>query len=139
MPINHPSTAILFIDHHKEDRQYWARRLKTSSRDYVALEAETGKVGLAICQSQHIDCVVVELSLPDMSGFEVLINLVPHAHRPEMAVIVLTRVALHPMERLAMNNGAQAYLVKSHSSGDDLDRAIRKAIAVVGPNKNRQA
>lgn len=135
MPINHPSTTILFIDHHKEDRQYWAQRLRTSAPDYVVLEAETGRVGLAICQSQHVDCVVVELSLPDMSGFQVLISLVPHAHRPEMAVIVLTRVVLHPMERLALNNGAKAYLVKSHSSGDDLDRALRKAIAAVGPKK----
>jgi DNA-binding NarL/FixJ family response regulator len=81
---------------------------------------------------------VIELSLSDMSGFEVLIKLVPRAHRPEIAVIVLTHLVLHPMERLALNNGARAYLVKSHVSGDDLDRAIRKANAVVGPNKSRE-
>ena len=68
-----------------------------SSPDYVVLEAETGKAGLSLCRSQRVDCVLVELTLPDMSGFEVLIHLVPRARQPEIAVIVLTRVALYPM------------------------------------------
>jgi len=32
---------------------------------------------------------------------------------------------------LAMNNGAQEYLVKSHISGENLDAAIQKAIFAV--------
>ena len=129
--------TVLLIDPHKEDRECWAQRLNMSALDYMVLEADSGKAGLTICQSQRVDCVVVELSLPDMSGFQVLVKLVPRAYRPEMAVIILTRVALYPMEKIAMNNGAQAYLVKSHVSGDDLDRAIRKAVAVIGPNEKR--
>ena len=88
---------------------------------------------------QQVDCVVSELTLPDMSGFEVLTHLVPLAHRPEMPVIVLTRLVLHPMATLALSNGAQAYLVKSQCSGDDLDRPIRKGIARAGPTKHRSS
>ena len=131
--------TVLLIDPHKEDREYWTQRLNISAPEYVVLEAETGMAGLALCQSQHVDCVVVELSLPDMSGFEVLIKLVPRRYRPDMAVIILTRVTLRPMMKLALNNGAQAYLVKSHVSGDDLDRAIRKSMAVTGPNEKRDS
>ena len=51
MPIDHPSTTLLFIDNHDDDRQYWAQRLRMSSPDYVIFEASTGKSGLAICRS----------------------------------------------------------------------------------------
>jgi DNA-binding NarL/FixJ family response regulator len=134
----HP-TRVLIIDPHIEDREYWAERLSNSSNDYVVLKAESGAEGLAICRSQRVDCIVTELSLPDMSGFQMLIDLVPRAYRPDMAVIMLARLKLDSMVSLARTNGAQAYLVKSQISGDDLDQAVRKAIATVGPSKNRQS
>ena len=66
------STTVLLIDAFKEDRQYWAGRLHISSPDCVVLEADNGAAGLAVCKSQRVDCVVLELNLPDMPGFELL-------------------------------------------------------------------
>ena len=131
MPINHPSTTILFIDDHKEDRQYWAQRLRTLEPDYIVLEAETGKAGLAFCRSQKIDCVVVELSLPDMSGFEVLVQLTRSALRPEMAVVVLTALSNPYLLELALKNGAQAALRKTGLCTDLFEDSILKAIATI--------
>ena len=128
-------STVLLIDPHKEDREYWTQRLNVSSPNYVVLEADTGKAGLLVCQVHRIDCVLVELTLPDMSGFEVLIKLVPRARRPEIAVIFLTRQARHSLSDLALNNGAQAYLLKSHISGDNLDWTIQKAIFAVAFKK----
>ena len=135
MLIDHPSTTILFIDNHDDDRQYWVQRLKMSSPGYVILEASTGKSGLAICRSQRVECIISELTLPDMSGFDVLLQVVPKPRHPEIAFIFLTRLTLAPMRHLALNNGAQAYLVKSHSSGDELDSTIHKTLATVGPTR----
>ena len=67
--------------------------------DALVLEAETGEGGIAICRWQRVDCVLVEVSLPDMSGFQVLVNLVPRVRHPEIPVIFLTRVALSPMRK----------------------------------------
>ena len=131
------SRTILVIDSRDEEREYWTQRLRISSPEDVVLEAKTGKRGLAIFDAQPVDCVVLELTLEDMSGFEVLINLVPNARRPGIAVVVLTRLVLYSMDGLALTNGAQAYLVKSRCSGDDLDRAIQKAIAKIGPHKSK--
>ena len=103
-------TTVLFIDPHKEDREYWTQHLNISSPEYFVLEAETGKAGLLICRLQRVDCVLVELSLPDMSGFQVVITLVPQVRHPEIAVIVLTRHALFPMGDLAMKNGRSRVL-----------------------------
>ena len=131
LPSVQSAITVLLIDAHKDDRQYWAQRLLISSPDYVVLEAETGAAALAICRSQRVDCVVLELTLPDMSGFQALTQLVPRAYYPAPAVIFLSRTTLQPMAELAMKNGAQAYLIKSHICGDDLDRAIRNALAPV--------
>ena len=132
---NSSSITILVIDSAADDRQYWAQRLKISSPAYRLLQAETGAAGLEICRTQHVDCVVTELTLPDMSGFEVLVHLVPRATHPEIAVIILTHVTVPAMATFALNSGAQKYLIKSRVSGDYLDRAIRRAIAFVGPRK----
>jgi DNA-binding NarL/FixJ family response regulator len=72
-----------------------------------------------------------------MSGFQVLISLVPRVNSPEMAVIMLSHVDRQLLGELALKNGAQACLLKSQTSGDDLARAIHKAIAKVGAPKNK--
>ena len=133
---NSSSITVLLIDSHAEDRQYWTERLNISSPSYCVLHAETGAAGLNIYRTQRVDCVVTELTLPDMSGFEVLVHLVPRPNHPEIAVLMLTHVTLPAMATFALNSGAQKYLIKSRVSGDYLDRAIQRAIAFVGPRKN---
>ena len=117
LPFVRSATTVLLIDPNRVDRQYWAQRLNISSPDYIILEADTGAAGLAICQSQHVDCVVEEFNLPDMSGFQVLLKLVTRGRCPEMGVVVLSRKVLQPLVRLALEkNGAQACLTKSRVS-----------------------
>ena len=121
--------TVLLIDAFKEDREYWAQRLHISSPNYVVLETDTAAKGLAICQSHRVDCVVFEMNLPDMAGFGLLIKLVQRPRHPEIAVILLSRIDLPAVAELAKDHGAQAFLVKSHTSGDQLSRAIHRAIA----------
>lgn len=79
--------------------------------------------------------MVVELTLPDMPGFQFLTRVIPRAFRPQIPVILFSRLNLPPMRRLAMNNGAQTYLVKSDVAGHELVREIHKAIAAVARRK----
>ena len=75
--------------------------------------------------------MVLELDLPDMSGFEVLAKLVPRAYHPEIAVIVLTRLPNPFLLDLSIKNGAQAALQKTVGSGDLLAPSILRAISRV--------
>ena len=88
-----PTTSILFIDGHDADRTAYADHLKRCSPDYEILEAADGHSGLIRYRSRKIDCVILEIDLPDTSGFRVLVELVPVARRPTVAVIVLTRLS----------------------------------------------
>jgi DNA-binding NarL/FixJ family response regulator len=126
---------ILLIDGNHEDRNYYAHRLQMSLPDCVVVQAVTGRVGLECCKHNSIDCVVLELDLPDMSGFEVLLKLVPRVQQPEIAVILLTRLSNPYLLEAAVSNGAQAALHKSMTSGDILDKTVLKAIATVQKDK----
>ena len=129
------TTTVLLIDANRDDRQYWTERLKSSSKDYTVLEADTAETGLLVCKCEQIDCVVTELHLPDMSGFHVLIRLNPIVHRSvHKPVIALSHFILPSIIEAAKKLGAQSYLIKSQTSGNDLDQAIQNAIAKVGLN-----
>jgi CheY-like chemotaxis protein len=119
-----PTTSVLLIDGSKNQREYWADQLKRCSLDYEIVEALDGQSGLDVYRSRRIDCVVLELSLPDQSGFQTLVDLVPVARRPHVAVIVLTQMTQRGVWELAKQNGAYACLAKQFTSGEDLDRAI---------------
>ena len=127
-----PTTTILFIDPNETDRTVFVEELKRRSPDYRILEATDGESGLALCRSQRIDCVVLAVELPDGSGFRVLVDLIPIARRPNIAVLMLTSNTQRGLHQIAIQNGAYACFVKAFTSGEDLDRAIQRAIAYVG-------
>jgi DNA-binding NarL/FixJ family response regulator len=140
-PTNHQpfATSVLLIDGSQNQRVYWADQLKSCSPDYEIIEASDGPSGLDLYRSRRIDCVILELSLPDQSGFQTLVSLVPVASRPHVAVIVLTLMTNRGVWELAKQNGAYACLAKKFTTGDDLDKAIQRAVAFVGqmPKEDR--
>jgi DNA-binding NarL/FixJ family response regulator len=129
-----PTTTILLIDGHADDRTYYADRLKHALPDCDILEASSGKSGLALHGSRALDCIVVELALPDMSAFEVLLSVVPLMRRQTVAFVMLSRVTLPSIAELARQYGAQSVLIKRFTSGDELAQAVTRAIALVAPN-----
>src|SRR5437868_2791306 len=138
-PPDTPSISVLFIDSSKKQRTLWADRLKSCSSDYEILEAKDGQSALDLYRSRRIDCVVLEISLPDQGGFNTLVEFVPIASRPKIPVVVLTLMTHPGVWRLAKENGAYACLAKDFTSGEDLDTAIRRAVAFVGalPKEDR--
>ena len=59
---------------------------------------DTGAEALASRGSERFDCVVLDLRLPDMSGFEVLERLRDTLHSGDLPVVVFTGKELSPEE-----------------------------------------
>jgi serine phosphatase RsbU (regulator of sigma subunit) len=74
----------------------------------------------------EIQCVIVDLSLPDAQGLDALHQVRTHA--PATAVLVLTGLADTHVGVAAVAAGAQDYLVKQDVDGALLTRAISYAI-----------
>lgn len=73
-----------------------------------------------------VDCVLLDLGLPDAAGLEALRAVLDRA--PGIAVLVLTGLADEHRGTEAVAAGAQDYLVKGSTDGQLLTRAIRYAV-----------
>jgi serine phosphatase RsbU (regulator of sigma subunit) len=73
-----------------------------------------------------IDCVVLDLGLPDASGLDAVARLCARA--PAIPLIVLTGLDDPGAGVAAVEAGAQDYLVKGDVGGDQLARSIRYSI-----------
>jgi CheY-like chemotaxis protein len=58
----------------------------------------TGSEALRILENEPVDCVVLDLSLPDMSGFEVLEKISEDVRMTDVPVVVFTGRDLSPAE-----------------------------------------
>jgi DNA-binding NarL/FixJ family response regulator len=126
--------SILLIEDHDIVRRYYADHLRLVFPHYTIYEAATGKTGLDLYQWQTIDCVILDLSLPDMSGFQVLAGLVPVAAHPPVPVVILTSINSQSILDLAKHKGAFLALLKDLTSGDELAKVIFKAMAAIPVN-----
>jgi serine phosphatase RsbU (regulator of sigma subunit) len=76
--------------------------------------------------SSGVDCVLLDLQLPDAQGLETVVRVRERA--PEIPLIVLTGLDDEAAGVAAVDAGAQDYLVKGSVDGGQLARAIRYAI-----------
>jgi CheY-like chemotaxis protein len=131
--------SILLIDGNDRDRQYYAQQLRHRCPQLKIFEAANGQVGLGLYKSHWMECVILELALPDMSGFEVLAKIVPVARRPRIPVIILTELTNHPLLQIPAMNGAYLTLRKAQTDGDLLGHTVLKALSNVSSLHNQDA
>jgi CheY-like chemotaxis protein len=123
--------TVLLIEDDPEQLAFWSSALKTCSAHYSVFEATSGQEGLDLLRHHEVDCVVLDLDLSGSSGFQFLLDLVPDRNRPEIAVLIFTRLQNPTLANMALENGAKAYLIKQGTSPAALDKAIQKAMTAV--------
>ncbi len=80
----------------------------------------TGNEALSTLQSEPIDCVVLDLKLPDMSGFEVLERISDDKALCDIPVVVFTGRELSPDEDARLRTMARSVVVKGVESPERL-------------------
>ena len=123
--------VLLIIDANTAERAFYANGLNRCTPGYLIIEAGDGQTARQISGCMRVDCVVLEVALPDKLGFELLHHFVPIASRSNVSVIVLTMIKDPGVLAIAKQSGAQACLDKAHTTPEDLDRAIQRALARV--------
>jgi response regulator RpfG family c-di-GMP phosphodiesterase len=102
------SATILVLDDDESVRNVTGRLL--AQRGYRVLLAASAEEGLAALRRQRVDCLLLDLQLPDMSGMDLLPNLLEVD--PNLAVVVLTGDLQAPSAAAAMRSGVVDYLTK---------------------------
>jgi len=80
----------------------------------------TGAEALGAITAQSFDCVVLDLRLPDMSGFDVLENLRDTPEVGDLPVVVFTGKELSPDEDARLHTLARSVVVKGVESPERL-------------------
>jgi CheY-like chemotaxis protein/signal transduction histidine kinase/HAMP domain-containing protein len=88
--------------------------------DIEILTVQTGAEALAKLQAQPCDCVVLDLSLPDMSGFDVLEHIRDDEALSDIPVVVFTGRELSAEEDANLSTMARSIVVKGVESPERL-------------------
>jgi HAMP domain-containing protein/CheY-like chemotaxis protein/signal transduction histidine kinase len=88
--------------------------------DIDIVVADSGAAALAALSEQPCDCVVLDLRLPDMSGFDVLARISQNDALSDVPVIVFTGRELSPEEDAQLHTLARSVVVKGVESPERL-------------------
>ncbi len=114
-----PRRKRLLIVEDNEAEQMSIRELLHHD-DIEIVAAETGASALSTLREQACDCVVLDLRLPDMSGFEVLDQIRKDEDLANIPVVVFTGRELSAEEDAELHTMARSIVVKGVESPERL-------------------
>jgi two-component system phosphate regulon sensor histidine kinase PhoR len=114
---------ILVVDDEVRIRE--ACRLVLEGCGYGVSLAATGAIGLELIRDQHFDIILLDLMMPELSGFDVLAQV--KTLHPDTVVIVITGYATLEHSVDAMKKGAFDFIPKPFTP-EHLRVTIAKAI-----------
>jgi CheY-like chemotaxis protein len=112
-----PMPRILIVDDDVDAADALATLLQSAGRGDARV-AYTGATALALALEFLPTVVLLDLDLPDMSGYDVARRLSQHPQLQNLRLIALTASSEHPGRELAREAGIERYLIKPVSSAD---------------------
>ncbi len=122
-PTPTPPLRVLLVDDHAMVREGLMRILERGGGDWQVQGAANAFEALAMVREGGVDIAVVDLSMPGMSGLDLIRRL--HAEHPQVRVMVLSMHAEDQYAMRAFKAGAVGYLTKDRAPAE-LVGAIRK-------------
>lgn len=115
--INKKMKNLLVVEDDADLRK--AIKVLIGSGDVAYFEAETGREALEIIKKGNIDCVVLDLGLPDISGFE-LLKMLQEQQEKIPPIIIYTGKELSREENDELQGFAETIIVKGVKSEERL-------------------
>lgn len=115
---------ILIVDDHAIVREGLKRILDATQEDWAVREASSGFQALELMRDERIDLAIIDLSMPGMSGLDLLRRA--HAEFPGISLLVLSMHSEEQYALRAFKAGAHGYITKDRAALE-LVSAVRKA------------
>lgn len=119
-----------------EDDRFLSTLIKTrlDKENFQVRQAFEGGEALTMLRAQAADCIVLDLIMPKMSGFEFLETLSQDPALSKIPVIVLSNLAQDSDVEKAKKFGAREYFVKVRISIDSIVAKIKELLASTSSN-----
>src|SRR3989344_1426273 len=101
---------ILMIEDDQFIRELYERQLKLAGFDVKA--TASGQEGQDLLDQNQYDLLMLDLNIPDVSGFQILEHL-QKKPKPDMPILILSNVAANEYINKGLEMGAQAFIIKS--------------------------
>jgi DNA-binding NtrC family response regulator len=118
-----PKGSILVIDDEAEIREGLELLLRTEG--YQVTMADTGQSGLLRLGEKPYDLLLLDVSLPDRNGIELLKDI--RRQDPHLPIVLITAYGSIEMARAAFKSGAMDYITKPWSN-DELLAQVAQAV-----------
>ncbi len=130
-----PLLRLLLVEDNASDAFLLGSLLEESGDyDYEVTLAPTQGDAIFLLAEKDFDACLLDLTLPDASGFSALITIQEKA--PQMPVLILTGMKDAALAKSAVGRGAQDYLLKDELAAPLLLRSIDYAIERKRMEKN---
>ena len=116
---------VLIIEDDADIRNFARRVLELEG--YKVFQAETGREGLRLARESDVNLVLLDLRLPDDSGWVILEQMKSEPAISAVPVIVFTASIGEPQKERALGRGAADYLVKPLGA-NDLKKAVIRVL-----------
>jgi CheY-like chemotaxis protein len=101
--------SILVVDDNPDDRKLFRRMLENAG--YSVVECSSGKEALTAVEKTRFALMTLDLSMPDMDGFDVLREV--RSKHPEIKIMVVSGFRHGSMNKAAKSLGAATTLDKN--------------------------
>jgi len=104
------SNSILLVEDNEDNRIIYATALRYAG--YHVIEAITGTEGVQQARAHHPDLILMDISVPELDGWEATAILKADASTKDIPVIAVTAHALPGDEHRSLEAGCDGYLAK---------------------------
>jgi DNA-binding NarL/FixJ family response regulator len=118
--------TVLLVDDVPQLRELIRYGLGEDPAFEVIAEAGDGREAIAAVEAHGPSAVVLDLSMPDMDGFQAILEL--RDRRPDMAIVVLSGFTPERVKERVIEQGADAYIEKG-TPITELADVLRRAVA----------
>jgi CheY-like chemotaxis protein len=109
---------VLLVEDNSNQRQAIIKLI--GDHDVVIREASSGKEAIAILRKNHFDCMILDLGLPDMSGFDLLKKMDTDDRVTPPPVVIYTGRELTSKEDSELRKYSGSIIIKGARSAERL-------------------
>jgi len=116
--------TVLVVDNEPQTVEMLTGYLQTEG--FTVLQAYGGKQGIDLAIEKQPDAIILDLMMPEVSGFDVVQRLQAHPEAREIPILIFTAKHLTAEDRQRLTSHVQAISLKSGSGKENLLRALER-------------
>lgn len=126
---------ILVVEDHDPTREMVRRTLEKAG--WKVAEAANGKIALQVLADYHPDLILLDLTMPEMNGFQFITEMRKNPVWQSIPVVVITAKTLTAAERQHLNGYVERVLQKGAYNRESLLREVRDLVVTYVRHQKR--